>query len=145
MLPTRINRFRTLWPAELIEVDRLFDDVLTHPSTRQKGWIPSADLYETSDEFRVELDLPGFDVADVNVTVERGMLTVTGVRALETEREGENCHARERRVGKFEHGFPLPDNVDAEKVRASLERGVLKVLLPKLAEAKPKQIEVTVE
>lgn len=145
MLPTTINRFRTFWPAELLDMDRLFEDVFARPSVEWTGWRPRADLFETDDDFRVELELPGFDVAHVNVTVDRGMLTVSGERTVETEREGENCHVRERHVGKFARGFPLPANVDAENVKANLEGGVLTVLLPKLAEEKPKQIKVAVK
>ena len=145
MLPTTINRFRTLWPADLFEMDRLFEDLLTRHSAEWTGWRPSADLYETDDDFRLELELPGFDAGDVHVTVDRGMLTVTGERTVESEREGENCHVRERHEGKFARGFPLPTNVDAEAVKADLENGVLTVLLPKLAEAKPRQIEVAVK
>ena len=145
MLPTRINRFRAVRPADLFEIDRLFDEVFPRPSAQWRGWRPPADLYETDDGFRVELELPGFDVSDVQVTVERGVLTVTGERAVETEQEYQSCHARERRVGSFARGFQLPDNVDTENVRANLENGVLKVLLPKRADAKPKRIEVAVE
>ncbi|MEJ2371019.1 MAG: Hsp20/alpha crystallin family protein [Gemmatimonadales bacterium] len=145
MLPTRINRFRAVRPADLFEIDRLLDEVFPRPSAQWNEWRPPADLYETDDGFRVELELPGFDVGDIQVTVERGVLTVTGERAVETEQESESCHVRERRVGSVARGFQLPDNVDAENVKAHLENGVLRVLLPKRADAKPKRIEVAVE
>ncbi len=146
MLPTTINRLRTLWPTDIsYELDRLFDDFYTHPAVEWTGWRPRADLFETDDDYRLQLDLPGFRVEDVNVTVDRGMLTISGEREMVAEKEGENYHVRERHVGKFARGFSLPTHLDAEHVKANLENGVLTVLLPKLAEAKPKQIEVVVK
>lgn len=145
MLPTTSNRFRSLWPSDLLEVDRLFDNLFTRPSVEWTGWRPRADLFETADDFRVELDLPGFAPGDVSVTVDRGVLTITGERSDVVEKEGENCHVRERRVGKFTRSFSLPSNLDAQQVKANLENGVLTILLPKLAEAKPRQIEVDVK
>lgn len=91
------------------------------------------------------LDTPAFEAADVHVTVERGVLTIRGERAVEAEREGADYHVRERYVGNFTRRFSLPTNIDAEHIEAKLENGVLSVLLPKAAEAKPRQIEVTVK
>ncbi len=72
------------------------------------------------------------------------MLTIRGERETETEREEAEYHVRERYVGSFARRFALPRNIDAEQVEAKLENGVLSVLLPKAAEAKPRQIEVSV-
>ncbi len=146
MLPTRINRLRTFWPTDIAcELDRLFDDFYTRPAVEWTGRRSRADLFETDDDYRLELDLPGFRVEDVSVTVDRGMLTISGERGMVAEKEGENYHVRERHVGKFVRSFSLPTHIDAEHVKANLENGVLTVLLPKLAEAKPKQIEVAVK
>jgi HSP20 family protein len=144
MLPTT-SRYRAFWPTDLQEVDRLFDSFFVRPGLERTAWSPRADLYETDEEFRVELDLPAFEAADVNLTVERGVLTIRGEREVEAESEESDYHVRERYVGNFTRRFSLPRNIDAEHVEAKLENGVLSVLLPKAAEAKPRQIEVSVK
>ena len=142
MLPTT-NRVRMFWP-DAQEMDRLFEGFF-RPGAQPTSWTPRADLYETDDDFNVELDLPAYGADDVEVTVERGVLTVRGERTTETEREGADYHVRERYLGSFVRRFKLPSNVDAGNVEAGLENGVLSILLPKAAEAKARQIEVSVK
>ena len=144
MLPTT-SRVRAFWPTDLPEMDRLLDSFFVRPGFQPSAWSPRADLYETDDEFRVELDLPAFDASDVHLTVERGVLQIRGERDVTTEREEADYHVRERHTGNFSRRFALPRNIDTDRVEAKLENGVLSVLLPKAAEAKPKQIEVSVK
>jgi HSP20 family protein len=82
------------------------------------------------------------DEGDINVSVENNTLTIQGERKFEKEEKEENFHRIERRYGSFLRTFKLPSTVDAEKVEASYEKGILKITLAKRAEAKPRQIKV---
>lgn len=107
--------------------------------------MPAADLFETDEEFVLELELPGLGREDIEVTVEKGILTVSGQRSTETEEErGERhtYHVRERSYDRFSRSFSLPHSVTHEQVDAQFENGMLTVRLPKAAEAKPRRIEV---
>jgi HSP20 family protein len=88
--------------------------------------------------------VPGIDEKDIDVRVENHTLTVTGERKIEKEEKEENFRRVERQYGSFTRTFTLPQTVDTENVAATYDKGVLKIALPKKAEAKPKQIKVTV-
>lgn len=151
MLPTlRRNRLANVpryGYGLLPSLDLLFDDMLTRPE-EWSTWIPATDMYETDEAYMVEIDLPGFDKKDVELTVENGILTVTGehvVREKDEEKEGVTYHVKERMVTKFTRSFTLPRAIDANAVEASFQNGVLAIRLPKLEEAKPRKIEVKVK
>lgn len=119
---------------------RLFDDAFG-PGEWSR-WAPAADLYETADEFILEMGLPGFDPADIDVTVEHGILAVSGQRTRNEEDEKRNYHVREHTYERFSRSFSIPASVNVEGVQADFEKGMLLVSLPKAAEAKPRKIEV---
>jgi HSP20 family protein len=81
---------------------------------------------------------------DVKVTVENGVLTISGERKFEKEEKNKKYHRLERGYGTFMRSFTLPDDADANKIKAEFKNGLLKVHLPKSEHAKPKQIEVNV-
>lgn len=145
MLPT-INRGATTARRrpELFggEWDRLFDEVLTRPLSTWSTWTPAADLYETDDEFVLELDMPGFDQDDIEVTVEHGILGVSGQRTMDEKSERYTYHVRERSYERFNRSFSLPRSVNPDQVAAEFRNGMLRVTLPKAAEAKPRRIAV---
>ncbi len=88
--------------------------------------------------------MPGIDEKDIDVRVENNTLTVHGERKIEKEEKEENYRRVERQYGSFTRTFTLPQTVDTENVSANYDKGVLKISLPKKAEAKPKQIKVNV-
>lgn len=127
------------------EMDRLFDDVFDDRSrSRESRWAPATNLVETDDEYEVSLELPGFDRDDLEVTVEQGVLNISGRRTAEHDQEARTYHLRERATGQFSRSFSLPNSVDAGDVTAEFDRGLLKVHLPKQAEARVRKIEVDV-
>ena len=98
------------------------------------------------DEHKVTLkiEVPGIDEKDIDIRVENNTLTVHGERKIEKEEKEENYRRVERQYGSFTRTFTLPSAVDTENVSANYDKGVLKINLPKKAEAKPKQIKVNV-
>lgn len=107
-------------------------------------WSPSVDIIEDEKEWLVKADLPEVKKEDVKVTVENGILTITGERKFEKEEKDKKYHRIERSYGNFLRSFSLPDGADGSKVNAEFKDGVLKVHLPKGEKAKPKTVEVKV-
>jgi len=107
-------------------------------------WAPSVDISEDDKEYLVKADLPEVKKEDVKVTVENGVLTITGERKFEKEEKDKKYHRIERSYGNFLRSFTLPDAADGSKVNAEFKDGVLKVHLPKSEKARPKAVEVKV-
>jgi HSP20 family protein len=105
---------------------------------------PPVDVYEDEHNITLKIEVPGIDEKDIDVRIENNTLTVHGERKFEKEEKEENYRRVERQYGSFTRTFSLPTTVDAEKVEANYDKGVLKVQLAKKAEAKPKQIKVNV-
>jgi HSP20 family protein len=145
MLPTTRTTSRepvTLSRRLFPDIDYLFDDFFTRPTASRATWRPATDLNETDDEFVMRMDLPGFDHDDIELTVEKNILTVSGRRTSEEVQEETDVHLRERSSERFSRSFALPRSVEAGDVEARFANGVLTVHLPKAAEAKPRKIEV---
>ncbi len=106
------------------------------------GWSPALDLYETGDHFVAVVELPGMRKGDIDISLHDGTLTISGERKREIN-NGETAQRTERYVGTFRRSISLPTRVDASKVSATYQDGILKVTLPKAEEAKPKQIQVS--
>jgi HSP20 family protein len=140
---TTYQRPNVAWPTfgRLLnlqdELDRLFE-------TPMQAWAPALDVHEDKDQFTVNLELPGLKREDINVHLEDGTLVISGERKVETVAEGTEVHRRERYYGKFSRALTLPTAVAADKVKAAYRDGILTVTLPKAEEAKPKQIDVSV-
>ena len=137
---TRIDPFR-----ELAGFFENFADVTgTHGSGESTfgTFTPAVDVYEDEQNLVLKLEVPGMNEEDLKVSLENNTLTVSGERKFEKEEKEENFHRIERRYGTFTRTFRLPNTVDAEKVDASYDKGVLKVTLAKRAEAKAKTIKV---
>jgi len=107
--------------------------------------VPAADVLETRDALKVILDLPGHRPAELDVKVEDGTLTVRGERSIAELQEGERWLRRERTAGGFTRSFKLPTNVDANRVEARFEHGVLTVTLPRREDTLPRRIDVKVQ
>ena len=124
----------------LREFDRVFDQAWSQ--TRQAS-IPM-DAYRRGDNFVINLDLPGVDPNTVDLTVERNALTISAERHWEPV-EGDQVIASERRQGTFTRQLLLGDGLDADRIHASYENGVLTVTIPVAASAQPRKIEVESE
>lgn len=109
------------------------------------SWSPSVDIIEDEKEFLIKAELPEIKKEDVHVTVENGVLSISGERKFEKEEKNKRYHRTERSYGSFTRSFSVPEGTDAGKVRAEFKDGLLQVHLPKSETAKPKQIEVKVQ
>jgi len=129
------------------EMNSLFELPTMGNLTRQaqlfSGWTPALDLYQDNDNVIATVELPGMRKEDIEISLQDGMLTISGERKSETA-EGDKAERTERYVGKFRRSISLPTQVDASKVTATYRDGILSVTLPKAEEAKPKQIQVNV-
>lgn len=105
---------------------------------------PPVDIIEDEQKLTFKVEVPGIEEKDIKVEVENNVLTVRGERKLEKEVKEENFRRMERHYGAFARSFSLPPSVDAEKIEANYNNGVLAIQMPKRAEAKPKQIKVNV-
>ena len=128
-------------------MNRLFQETYGTQS-REEGltssFVPAVDIYEDEHNVTVKMEVPGIDQKDIDVRLENNTLTVRGERKFEKDEKEENFHRIERRYGSFYRAFTLPNTLDAEKVAADYDNGVLKIRLAKKAEAKPKQIKVNI-
>jgi len=105
-------------------------------------FVPPVDVYEDEQNLILKLEVPGVNEEDLNVSLENDTLLIQGERKFEKEEKEENFHRIERRYGAFTRTFKLPNTLDSEKVEANYEKGILKIMIGKKAEAKPKQIKV---
>ena len=132
------------------EMNRLFNTFFDAPAHSGNGqsaarrWLPAMDLVETEDDFVLRVDLPGLSEKDVNIELEDSVLTVSGERKAEHEERKEGYYRVERASGSFSRSLTLPEGVDAEGVRASFDRGVLEVRIPKPEERKPRKVSISV-
>jgi len=108
------------------------------------SFAPPVDIYEDEHNIALKLEVPGIDEKDIDVRIEGNTLTVHGERKIEKDEKEENFRRVERQYGSFTRSFTLPSSVDSGQVSANYDNGVLKIKLAKKAEAKPKQIKVSV-
>ena len=133
------------------EMNRLFDDAFraypVSPATGNGGsfMAPSVDVKETDKTIEIEAELPGMAEKDIHVSLENDVLTIKGEKRLEKEESKKDYHISERSYGSFMRALELPAGIDADKVTAKYENGVLKVTLPKPADAKAKAKTIAVK
>jgi HSP20 family protein len=108
------------------------------------SWAPAVDIYEQGHDIVLKAELPGVDPKDVDIRLENNVLTLRGQRKFENEVKKESYHRVERSYGSFSRSFTLPSVVDQGNIKADFKDGILKLVLPKREEAKPKQIEINV-
>jgi len=135
-----------LMPRLQDEINRLFGNVnQSDSSSATATWVPAVDIQEYLDRFELYVDVPGVDPSQVELTLEGGVLTLSGHRTPpEFGKQGEQPQysRAERGLGHFYRRFVLPDTVDSEKVNAAGKDGVLKVTIPKQAKAMPRRIQI---
>src|SRR6266481_3823944 len=143
---TRFDPFREFVTLQ-DRMNRLFRE--TQPEGREEAlttstFAPPVDVYEDEHNITLKIEVPGIEEKDIDVRIENNTLTVHGERKFEKEEKEENYRRVERQYGSFTRSFTLPNTIDADKVQATYDKGILKVQLAKKAEAKPKQIKVSV-
>ncbi|HEY9681583.1 MAG TPA: Hsp20/alpha crystallin family protein [Oculatellaceae cyanobacterium] len=134
----------------LNDLDRMFERFLNLSPLLSRGlgqeFSPSLDVHETDKEFQINVEVPGMNEKDIDISMSRDTLTISGEKREEKEENAKGVYRMERRYGSFTRSIPLPENcVDTEKAEASFKNGVLTIKLPKAAEYKEtvKKIPVT--
>jgi HSP20 family protein len=133
------------------EMNRMFDEMfgnLVRSGGRQQGerptqWAPSLDVLQEDGDIVVRAELPGVKQEDVDITFQNGVLTISGERKAEQQRQGSGYYVRERRYGSFRRSVQLPQDVDESKINARFQDGVLEVRVAGAgAEQEPKRIQI---
>ena len=125
-------------------LNRLFDEAFNPVAG---AWMPAVDVIEGKNEVRLVAEMPGVKPDAIRISMENNVLSLHGEKAqprLSAEQE-ERAHRFERSFGAFERHFTVPSTVDAERIEARYEHGVLTIVLPKAEKAKPRQISVQVQ
>lgn len=128
--------------------DRLFEGNLLQNGTADESsvvtsqWIPLVDIKEEPSRFVLYADIPGVDPQDIEVQMDKGLLTIKGERSGEAMQETERFSRIERHHGNFHRRFALPDSADPEGIAASGRNGVLEITIPKRPETTPRRIQV---
>ena len=129
------------------ELNRMLDQRSTR-HTDEAGnvvasdWVPAVDIREESDSFVIYADIPGVDPADIDVHMEKGMLSICGERSKITKEEQDGFKRTERARGTFLRRFSLPDSADADRISAKCKNGVLELVIPKHEKLQPRKIAV---
>jgi HSP20 family protein len=132
-----------------VKLDNLFNDFFNLPVTWnnpvQHTAVPAANVYETPSAYQLELNVPGRNKEDFKINLEKDLLTVSFEKADETTAEGVNVIRKEFSARSFKRSFSLDEKIDVNNIQAKYENGILKIDLPKKAEAKeePKQITIS--
>jgi HSP20 family protein len=130
------------------EMNRLFNsffDTPTHSSGAPlRRYIPAMDLVDTGEAFVLKADLPGLSESDVSIEVEDNVLTISGERKSEHEDRKGGYYRVERSYGSFRRALTLPEGVDPEAVKATFDKGVLAVTVPKPEQQAPRKVQITV-
>lgn len=116
--------------------------VLSEADNTAADWVPAVDIIEEKDRFVLKADVPGVDPADIEVSMDAGVLSVSGERHSETSEESEGLKRTERVSGKFYRRFMLPETADADRISAKSSNGILEVTIPKQPVVQAKRISV---
>jgi HSP20 family protein len=106
------------------------------------AWAPALDISERKDAYLVTVELPGVEADDLQITLEDGLLTIQGERHFAHDSSEQQFHRVERRYGAFRRSITLPAHVMADGIEATVDNGVLQIMVPKMEEATPKRIQV---
>ncbi|MDY6842648.1 MAG: Hsp20/alpha crystallin family protein [Thermodesulfobacteriota bacterium] len=135
-------------PSLRREMDRLFDRFFgERPGTDllEGKWIPALDVVETTEAIVVNAEVPGMDPKDIHISLTSDTLTIKGEKGQEKEEKEETYYRVERSYGSFSRVIRIPVSVESDKIAAHYKNGVLKIILPKKEEVKPKEIKVEVQ
>lgn len=147
MAIVKYNPFRDLRTIQE-QMNRLLDlawNRETGEELKEGIWQPPVDIYEDANTVTIKAELPDVEQKDVEVKIEDNILILRGERKLDQSIKKENYHRIERYYGSFQRTFALPLTIDQDKVKASCDKGVLTIILPKKEETRPKQIHVEIK
>jgi HSP20 family protein len=124
------------------EIDRLFEDTFGRGESGS-SWTPAVDVQENQNELRLDVELPGLNPDEVEITADNGVLTIRGEKQIE-RKEGDESryHVVERSYGSFLRSFQLPQGLDESRIEASFNNGMLAIHIPKSALPQPKKIQI---
>ena len=128
--------------ALLNRLSRDFNGYQRAPASTEVSFIPAVDVREDKERFVVQADLPGVKPEDIEITAEKGILTLRGQRKNEARENAEGYERVERVAGSFTRRFALPENVQADAIKAKFTHGVLEVSIPKQPVAAPTRVTV---
>jgi HSP20 family protein len=141
----RPNRLLSELAAIEQQLNQLFEGSL-HSGEQLRGtWSPPVDIYETPSSFVLTAEVPGVQATEIEIKVVDRNLILRGERRWERDAHGEHFHRLESAYGKFERTFNLSERIDAERITAGIEQGVLTVVLPKHSDDTKRRIEVQTE
>jgi HSP20 family protein len=121
-----------------------FNDEVGEPATVRADWMPVVDISEDDSTYRIEAEVPGIAREDIQVTVDQGTLSLSGERKSQEGESKGQVHRTERCYGSFRRNFRLPEDAEADTVKAEFKNGLLRVTVAKAEQPKPRQIEVKV-
>jgi HSP20 family protein len=125
------------------EMNRLFNSFFDEGiGGERRRWAPAVDLLEREDSLVLKADLPGLTEGDVQIEVRGDVLTIAGERKAEHEEKQNGYYRVERSFGRFSRSLQLPDGVDADRIAAAFENGVLEVTIPKPEQRQPRRVEI---
>lgn len=130
------------WMRQFMDRPRWLRESLSDEAFFDEDWMPAVDVKEDEKAYMVKADIPGVSPEDVEVTMERGVLTIRGERKSERKEERDNYHRIERFSGSFSRRFTLPDAADSDGVEADMKDGVLQVRIPKQEKAVSRRINI---
>jgi HSP20 family protein len=151
---TPAPRYRDPFADMRAEMDRVFDAFLGRnflgrpslPSVPAPTLVaPDIDIRESEKEITLEAELPGIDEKDVAVVVKNGVLSLKGEKKVERDEKKDAWHLSERSYGAFERTFRLPDGIDEDNIKASFEKGVLRIAMPKIPEKTPAEKKIAIQ
>ena len=144
MTLTRWSPVRDLAAVEVDVLNQMFESAFGGDALARGAWMPAVDIYETAEkDVVVKVDLPDMKRENIKLTFENNVLSIEGQRELTTNVEKDRFHRIERGHGQFRRSFTLPATVDASRVDANYQDGVLTVTLPRRDEAKPRSISIS--
>jgi len=129
------------------EIDSLFDDffspTLRYQRERSNVWSPACDVAEEDGHYMLSIEMPGISKDDIKIEMADNTVTISGERRFESKGKEDSAWYGERRYGRFQRSFALPAGIDADKIEANYQDGVLHLAVPKAESAKPRQIKIT--
>jgi HSP20 family protein len=153
-MPVRHNQEQDTFLDLRGQMNRLFDEFFEGPfglspfsgeSNLMGDFAPRLDISETNHDYTVSAELPGLEPEDINISLERNALMISGEKRAENEEKGKRYYRVERSYGSFQRSIPLPDEVDEDKIDATFKRGVLKVQIPKTKAAQRRSKHIAVK
>jgi HSP20 family protein len=120
-------------------MDEFFNDAV---ATRRDTFVPSIDISETETQFVIDVEVPGVDKKDIELSIENNTLTISGERKFEKKEDNKQYHRVESHYGTFSRTFSLPDNVNTESINASYNNGILSITVDKSEQQMKKQIKI---